>query len=157
MAPAIRRIFSNPSLEVAGAVAAAVLMGLAASTSARSAVSLMRDQFMIEATDVFGRQAPGLDWQGFLDGKCYTCCLGRGPKVTVDMYRKEVDKKKTEDEIKLMYTKQAKASHAHRKDVKERDVKRLRSQFYDDLNERWGGQPDHVENTGPQGDLCLDL
>ena len=88
---------------------------------------------MIEATNVFGRQDPGLDWQGYLDGRCYTCCRGRGPNETEDMYRKEVDKKMTEDEIMEIYKKQAKALHAQRKDVKERDVKRLRSQCFDDL------------------------
>ena len=58
-----------------------------------------RSEFMMEATDVFGREAPWLDFNGSLDGRCYRCCCGRGPRETEDMYRKEVDKEMTEDDI----------------------------------------------------------
>lgn len=93
-----------------------------------------RSDFLIEMTDATGQLAPGLDFQGFLPGRCYKCCRGDGPSAAAkDMFEEKVKRKVPESQIYKEFKKECKLRHIARQDVKENDVKRLRTAKFADL------------------------
>ena len=108
---------------------------------------VLRSDFMIEAKNVFGQSAPAQDWQGTLPGRCYTCCRGQGPNSSEDMFSTQVKDKKTEAQINKLFKKEAQKLHSLRSDVKERDCKRLRSMFFEDIMRDVGKESPTMKKT----------
>ena len=91
-----------------------------------------RVEFLITSVTADGELAPGHDWQGALYGTCYSCFRGRGPWKGEDGFS---GKTGSEDFLMKLFAKMSKERHAMRKDVKDRDVQRLRTARYDALLE----------------------
>ena len=73
-------------------------------TCAECLMKFLRSWFMIEAQDLEGNLTPERDVEGYLYGRCYECCRGRGPRQTADIYEKE-KLELTEDDLKKKFKK----------------------------------------------------
>ena len=94
---------------------------------------VLRDGFLIEATDSEGNVCPEYDWQGGLVGRCYNCCRGWGPKGEIAVMFANYDYHLESSKLHKMFRKECKARHGKRTDVKRRDFKRLRESRFEDL------------------------
>ena len=101
-----------------------------------------RVEFLITSVTADGKLAPGHDWQGALYGTCYICFRGRGPWQGEDGFRGRIG---SEDFLQKPVRKMSKERHAMRKDVKDKDVQRLRTARYDALLE------EEMQKTDNQG------
>ena len=83
---------------------------------ARCKDGLHRKAFLITATDVFGRLQPDYDWQGKLEGLCFTCARFR------DLYTDC----ESEEAARKQFTADALERHAQRSIVVNQDYKALK-------------------------------
>ena len=93
---------------------------------------VFRDKFLIEAMNSEGKLDPGMDWQGGLFGRCYECCCGRGPNRSVDIFEDKADTSK-EETMGRVFKKVCLQRHAMRTDIKQADLRRLRTRCFHDL------------------------
>ncbi len=100
---------------------------------------VLRDGFLITATDMEGNPAPGYDRHGTLAGLCYACA--RASQMCCREYGREdlYKSHETPEKAQRQFKKDALKLHAERADVKKGDLKRLRTV-------RWKSLLDQLDN-----------
>ena len=91
-----------------------------------------RSWFLIEATDLEGNLCVERDLEGYLYGRCYECCRGRGPHGGDDMYADLVDDN-DEETLANIFRRECNKRHSKRSDVKKNDNMLLKISKFQDL------------------------
>ena len=75
-----------------------------------------------------GNLCPERDVEGYLYGRCYDCCRGRGPQCAEDLYANIKDDA-TEDELKVN-------NDCEKLHMKRADVEKIKNELQDRKNTR---------------------
>ena len=94
----------------------------------------LRSWFLIEAMDLEGNLSPGYDKEGYLQGRCYECCRGRGKYAgPEDIYADQVDEGYDEETLENIFRRECNKRHDKRHDVKKNEWQLLRIKEWKEL------------------------